>query len=128
MASMGGRDSLHDRRVPYEEGRLIAGGIPNADALAVDVLDLSALVTPVTVDLSCASEVVVRGPAEVAHALARSLICRLAVAHGMLDHRRHVAMLRTVQQRQRRQPHPRHALGQAQIGRASCRERVSSPV
>ena len=40
---------------------------------------------PVTVDLSCASEVVVRGPAEVAHALARSLICRLAVAHGPAD-------------------------------------------
>ena len=28
--------SLHDRRVPYEEGRLIAGGIPNAEFVSID--------------------------------------------------------------------------------------------
>ena len=41
--------------------------------------------TPVTVDLAAASEIAVRGPAEGARALARALICQLAVAHDPAD-------------------------------------------
>lgn len=41
--------------------------------------------TPVTVDLAAASEIAVGGPAERARALARAVICQLAIAHGPAD-------------------------------------------